>query len=167
MFHIFEPQYLVWSPDHIPRARSHCPRAAWLLDYHRPCQMNFEFTIRDADRTSTAASINDIFTSIPPTEELKCTGGGGSGTKCVSDFAFPCPDGWKACKLEGENKTCCECECECLSICWGKLVKGKVNPFLRIPRYQVCSVQPPSSVRYDLMCLIRWVFFTSSFIQGK
>jgi hypothetical protein len=69
-----------------------------------PCQMKLEFTLKDANRSSTAASINDIFTSIPPTEELKCNG---AGTKCESKFAFPCPTGWKPCKLEGENKTCC------------------------------------------------------------
>jgi hypothetical protein len=58
--------------------------------------------------SGTVGSVDDVLSIIPPEEELKCTGGGGSGTVCTSDFAFVCPEGWSACPLEGDNKTCCK-----------------------------------------------------------
>jgi hypothetical protein len=39
-------------------------------------------------------------------QKLQCSGAPGSAT-CTSKYAWVCPEGWKACRLSGDNKTCC------------------------------------------------------------
>ena len=57
-------------------------------------------------RDSRVTTIDDILTTFPPGEELKCTGG--TKKTCTSKFAFVCPAGWSACPLTDGNKTCCK-----------------------------------------------------------
>ncbi len=52
------------------------------------------------------AVIAGNFSSIPPSTELKCTGG--TKKTCTSKLAFPCLSGWSACPLTDGNKTCCK-----------------------------------------------------------